>query len=129
VSDAAACPAGVRAMRPFVPARDFAKSRDFYAHLGFTVHPLGEGLASLSLGDHAFLLQDFFVQQWAENFMMHVLVDDLDAWWAHIASLDLPARFGVQPPRPPKPEPWGLRVAYVFDPCGVLWHFAEPASG
>jgi uncharacterized glyoxalase superfamily protein PhnB len=22
-------------------------------------------------------------------------------------------------------QPWGLKVAYVFDPAGVLWHVAE----
>jgi len=22
-------------------------------------------------------------------------------------------------------QPWGLRVAYVYDPTGVLWHVAE----
>jgi len=45
---------------------------------------------------------------------MHVMVTNLDAWWAHIASLDLPSRYGVQSPRAPKLEPWGLNTAYVF---------------
>jgi uncharacterized glyoxalase superfamily protein PhnB len=22
-------------------------------------------------------------------------------------------------------QPWGLRVVYLFDPTGVLWHIAE----
>jgi len=61
----------------------------------------------------------------AKNFMMHLLVADLDEWWKHIASLNLAARHGVQEPRAPKLEPWGLKVAYVFDPAGVLWHIAE----
>jgi hypothetical protein len=29
--------------------------------------------------------------------MMQIMVDDLDAWWAHIDGLDLPSKFGVQP--------------------------------
>jgi uncharacterized glyoxalase superfamily protein PhnB len=57
--------------------------------------------------------------------MMQVMVDDLDAWWTHIASLDLDARFGVPAPRPPAVQPWGLRIVYVTDPAGVLWHVAE----
>ena len=60
---------------------------------------------------------------------MHVLVENLQDWWAHIASLDLASRYGVASPRPPKLEPWGLLVAYVFDPSGVLWHFAELPAG
>jgi hypothetical protein len=59
----------------------------------------------------AFLLQDYYVEQWAGNFVMHMLVDGLDAWWAHIASLDLASRYGVESPRAPKLESWGLVVA------------------
>jgi uncharacterized glyoxalase superfamily protein PhnB len=112
-------------MRPFVPAKNFDISKRFYADLGFRIEPLGDALAELHLGSYSFLLQDFYVEQWAGNFMMHMLVDDLDGWWAHIAALDLADRYGVEGPRPPKLESWGLNVAYVFDPSGVLWHIAE----
>jgi uncharacterized glyoxalase superfamily protein PhnB len=61
--------------------------------------------------------------------MMQLMVDDLDAWWAHIVALDLPGKFAVAPPRAPALQPWGLRVAYVFDPSGVLWHIAERRKG
>ena len=30
-------------------------------------------------------------------------------------------------PKAPAMQPWGLRVAYVFDPSGVLWHIAGTA--
>ena len=56
---------------------------------------------------------------------MDVTVTNLEAWWTHIASLDLPSHYQVQSPRAPKLEPWGLNTAYVFDPSGVLWHFAK----
>ncbi len=77
------------------------------------------------MGTHAFLLQDYFVQQWAENCVMHMSVDDVEAWWSFIASLELSERYGVQRPRVPRMECWGLKVAYVFDPSDVLWHIAE----
>jgi uncharacterized glyoxalase superfamily protein PhnB len=57
--------------------------------------------------------------------MMQLMVDDLDAWWAHIESLDLAKQFNVPPPKAPAMQPWGLRVAYVVDPSGVLWHVAQ----
>jgi hypothetical protein len=57
--------------------------------------------------------------------MMHLLVRDLDIWWKHVSALDLPARYDVPEPKPPKLESWGLRVAYLVDPSGVLWHIAE----
>ena len=93
--------------------------------MGFHTYRLGETLAELSLGAHAFLLQGYYVKEWAENTVMHVLVKDVQAWWQHVNSWDLADQFGVSPPAPPRVEPWGLTVAYVFDPTGVLWHFAE----
>jgi hypothetical protein len=129
VSDGAAeLVPGVRAFRPFLPAKEFERSLRFYEAIGFETYRLGEALAEMSLGPHAFLLQGHYVQAWAENTMMHVLVDNLDAWWRRIEALALADRFGVPPPAPPRAEPWGLTVAYVFDPSGVLWHFAEPTE-
>jgi uncharacterized glyoxalase superfamily protein PhnB len=119
---------GIVAMRPFVPAKDLQVSRQFYADLGFEVTPLGDKLMHVGLGRFAFLLQDYFVKEWADNFMMHMLVTNLDQWWASIAALKLDSRYGVSAPTAPKLEPWGLRVVYVVDPSGVLWHFAEEAE-
>ena len=124
----------IRAFRPFLPAKEFETSLRFYKAIGFQAYPLGETLAKLSLGTHALLLQGHHVKEWAENTVMHVLVEDVGAWWRHIDSLALPRQFDVSPPTPPRVEPWGLTVAYVSDPSGVLWHFAQatpenPGSG
>src|SRR5690242_9899777 len=84
----------VRSIRPFVPAKDIDVSARFYADLGFTVRDLGGKLFDVRLGSQAFLLQNYYVAQWADNFMMHLLVDDLPRWWERIAKLDLAARYG-----------------------------------
>ena len=118
----------IRSFRPFLPAKDFQTSLRFYTTIGFHAYPLGDTLAELSLGPHAFLLQGHYVKEWAENTMMHVLVKDVDAWWRHLNSLDLAGQFGVAPPAAPRVEPWGLSVTYLFDPSGLLWHFAEVAK-
>lgn len=60
---------------------------------------------------------------------MQLMVDDLDLWWEHIAGLELPSAFGVAAPKAPALEPWGLRVAYLVDPSGILWHVAERREG
>jgi len=117
--------AEIRAIRPFLPAKEFETSLRFYKAIGFEAFSLGPTLAELSLGTHAFLLQGNYVKEWAENTVMHVLVDDVDAWWRHIDSLSLTRQFDVSPPAPPRVEPWGLTVAYISDPSGVLWHFAQ----
>ena len=117
-------PAGTEVARPFLPARDFDLSKRFYAALGFSKVLDGE-VAIFEMGSTGFILQRYFQKDWAENCMLQLMVDDLDAWWRHLAALDLPGSFGVAAPKPPALQPWGLRVAYVFDPSGVLWHVAQ----
>ena len=114
--------------RPFLPAKDFDVSKAFYETLGFEKLLDGD-VAIFKVGSSSFILQNYYKKEWAENFMMQLMVDDLDAWWAHIEGLDLPAKFNVQPPNAPAMQPWGLRIAYVFDLSGVLWHIAERRDG
>ena len=121
-------PSGTELARPFLPARDFDLSKRFYEALGFT-RLLDGDVAIFELGASGFILQNYYKKEWAENFMMQLMVDDLDAWWSHILVLDLPGNFGVQAPAPPAMQPWGLRIAYVFDPSGVLWHIAQRREG
>jgi predicted enzyme related to lactoylglutathione lyase len=117
-------PSGTELVRPFVPAKDFALSKRFYEALGFPKLLDGE-VAIFGAGSGGFILQDYYQKEWAENFMMQLMVDDLDAWWQHIEALDLPGTFAVQAPKAPAMQPWGLRIAYVVDPSGVLWHVAQ----
>ena len=125
----ASAPAGTETARPFLPAKDFDASKQFYEALGFTKVLDGE-VAIFRVGTGGgFILQRYFQKEWAENTMMQLMVDDLDAWWAHVSSLGLPARFGVPAPKPPTVQPWGLRTAYVIDPSGVLWHVAQRRPG
>ena len=121
-------PTGTELARPFMPTRDFELSKRFYESLGFE-KVLDAEVAIFNAGSGGFILQRVFQKEWAENFMMQLMVDDLDAWWAHIEGLDLIGRFGVRPPRAPALQPWGLRVAYLSDPCGVLWHVSERREG
>lgn len=117
-------PTGTEQMRPFMPARDFELSKRFYEAIGFE-KVLDSEVAIFNAGSGGFILQRYYQKEWAENFMMQLMVDDLDAWWAHLQSLDLAKNFDVPPPKPPAMQPWGLRVAYVIDPTGVLWHVAQ----
>jgi uncharacterized glyoxalase superfamily protein PhnB len=120
--------AGIMRFRPFLQAKDFEASLGFYEAIGFQAYRLGPEMAEMSLGDHAFILHKAYVKDWADNMVMHVLVNDVQAWWRQVQSLDLPARFGVALCNPPRVEPWGLTVLYVTDPTGILWHFAQPTE-
>lgn len=118
-------PSGTELARPFVPATDLDLSKRFYVKLGFE-KVLDSEVVIFRIGASGFILTSF---DRAENFMMQLMVDDLDAWWASIESLDLKSEFGVPEPRPPAMQPWGIRVAYVVDPSGVLWHVAQRRPG
>ena len=115
---------GTELARPFIPAKDFNLSKKFYEAIGFEKLLDGE-VVIFGAGSGGFILQNYYQKEWAENFMMQLMVDDLDAWWEHISALDLPGKFGVPQPKAPAVQPWGLRIAYVVDPSGVLWHIAQ----
>ncbi|MGH6880921.1 hypothetical protein [Hypericibacter sp.] len=117
------------ALRTFLPAKDFAASRRFYLELGFVIGFETEQLALLQLGDHSFLLQNFHVEEWAANCMMQLTLADLDGWWNGLDRDGLVARHGVRPPVAPRLQAWRLKVAFLFDPSGVLWHVTQaPAA-
>jgi hypothetical protein len=44
----------------------------------------------------SFLLQDFYVEALAHNLMMHLLVEDVDAWWSRVRAADLAGKYGVK---------------------------------
>jgi len=67
-------------IKAFVPARDFELSKRFYQDQGFTVASSSADLAYLHAGPSSFLLRRFYVAEHADNFMMHLLVQDVAAW-------------------------------------------------
>jgi catechol 2,3-dioxygenase-like lactoylglutathione lyase family enzyme len=115
-------------LQPFVPGGpDFDSAKHFYRALGFTLDFESEAgdIAGFSCAAGKFLLSNAVFAGWNDNFMMSLTVPDLDAWWVHVEGLDLPGAFGVRAPMPPRLQPWGLTVAYVFAPGGPLWHIVQ----
>jgi len=120
---------GVRDLRAFVPAKDLELSRRFYADLGFRENWANAEIAEIEVSGYRFLLQKFHAKGHAENFMMQLLVEDADSWWERIQAADLANKYGLAMARPPAMQPWGLRVLYLADPGGVLWHIADHRKG
>lgn len=111
-------------IKAFVPARDFNLSKRFYQDLGFTLAWSDDDLAYFRHGPSSFLLQNFYAEDHAVNFVMHLLVEDLDAWWRHVESQNVVATYGVMA-QPPADRPWGMRDFVIVDPTGVLWRIAQ----
>jgi catechol 2,3-dioxygenase-like lactoylglutathione lyase family enzyme len=110
-------------VKAFVPARDFDLSKQFYRDLGFNLAWSDDHLAEFRLGDSSFLLQNFYNEVHAANFMMHLLVEDVDAWWRHIQTGGLPARYSVH--SEPPTDRGGMRDFVLVDPTGVLWRVGQ----
>ena len=111
-------------IKAFVPARDFATSKDFYLALGFEIPWSDDHLAYVRFGDTAFLLQNFHEPAHASNFQMHFLVEDADDWHAHVIESGVVARFAVEV-GPVEERPWAMRDFVMFDPTGVVWRIAH----
>lgn len=52
--------------------------------------------------------------------MMHLMVEDADAWWKQIGAVGLIHKYPGITAKPPTVQPWGFRVLYLTDPTGVL---------
>lgn len=118
-------PSPVTDLRTFVPARDLELSKAFYADLGFTVNWSNPEIAELQAGSSRFLLQKFYVAEHAGNFMMSLSVEDADSWWEHIKHREIAKKYPGIMCKPPEMQPWGIRVLYLSDPSGVLWHITD----
>jgi predicted enzyme related to lactoylglutathione lyase len=118
-------PSPVIDIKAFVPAKDPNLAKAFYSDLGFTVNWSNDEIAELQMGSFRFLLQKFYVPQHAGNFMMSLSVVDVDAWWEHIQKKEFTRKYPGIMCKPPEIQPWGIRVLYLSDPTGVLWHIGE----
>ena len=61
--------------------------------------------------------------------MLHVSVADATAWHDHVCGVKEDERFRMVRVSGPKEESYGALVTYVWDPAGVLLHFAEWREG
>ena len=111
-------------IKAFVPARDFAVSKAFYTTLGFEIPWSSDDLAYVRHGATSFLLQKFYVREHAGNFMMHLLVENVDDWHRHVIESGVVQKFGTRVDAPAD-QPWRMRDFPMIDPAGVLWRVGQ----
>ena len=111
-------------IKAFVPAKDFALCKQFYRDMGFELDWSTDVLAYFSHGRSTFLLQNYYVKAHAENFQMHLLVENVDDWWSHLQAA-LGKKYGLRI-EAPSDKPWGLRDFPLLDPTGVCWRIGQP---
>lgn len=114
----------VVSLMPFVPSgKEYDASRRLFKDLGFEEEWENGGYAGFRNGDARFILQKYDDKAFAENFMIKIVVPDLDAWWREVSSRKLETTYPAFRIKPPADFPWGREVNFI-DLAGVCWHVA-----
>ena len=116
--------------KPFVPSNDYETSRSFYECMGFSVNwDRGEVCEIDTNFGYRFLLLPRNHNNYAHSLMLHFMVNSAREWFDHFVAIELVKKFEGTKVAAPELKPWGLIVAHVWDPAGVLLHFAEKPVG
>jgi catechol 2,3-dioxygenase-like lactoylglutathione lyase family enzyme len=113
-----------KSIRPFIGAKDFELSRQFYRDLGFQESVISHNMSYFKTDVFGFYLQDAYVRDWIDNSMIFLEVDNVSRHWDELLALDLPAKYKGVRLTPIRVNDWG-RECFLHDPSGILWHFGE----
>lgn len=114
----------IKDFKVYVPAKDFDLSKRFYQAMGFTMSEGWGGTADFELNGSRFRLQDYYVKDWANNFMVVMGVDDVETWHRHVREIVASGEFEGVRVKAPEPVDDSL-VLHVWDPSGVLLVFVQ----
>ena len=75
-------------------------------------------------GQLGFYLQDAYVQDWVDNTMVFMEVENVDNFYSELLALNLTDKYKDVKLTPIRVEHWG-KECFLHDPSGILWHFGE----
>lgn len=111
-------------LAPFVPSGpDFEGSKQLFIALGFVLQWEEGGFAGFGNDGCRFILQKYDNKPFAENFMLTVRVNDVEAFRKGVLDKGLPEKFGIRIGSVTQ-QPYGKEVN-IIDIAGVCWHFVE----
>ena len=113
-----------KSIRPFIGAKDYELSRSFYRDLGFQENVLSPNLSVFKTDGIGFYLQNAYVQDWIDNSMIFLEVDDVDLYWNELLALNLTTKYQGVKLTPIRELDWG-KECFLHDPSGILWHFGQ----
>lgn len=113
-----------KSIRPFIGARNFEISRQFYRDLGFEESVVSNDMSLFSTNGVGFYLQNACVKDWIDNTMLFLEVSDVERHWSETKALELPSRYDNVRLSTIRTEHWGKEY-FLHDPSGILWHFGE----
>ena len=112
-------------IRPFIGAKDYGRSRNFYRDLGFEEFVLSKDMSLFKTGSgQGFYLQNAYVEDWVNNTMVFLEVADAELYRQSLADLNLTTKYPEVRLTQVKQFDWG-KECYLHDPSGILWHFGQ----
>jgi catechol 2,3-dioxygenase-like lactoylglutathione lyase family enzyme len=111
-------------IRPFIGAKNYDLSRNFYRDLGFEEVVLSDDMSLFKTDRIGFYLQNAYVKDWIDNSMIFLEVDDVDRYWKELLALDLTTKYLGVRITPIRQYDWG-QECFMHDPSGILWHFGQ----
>ena len=111
-----------KSLRPFIGAKNYETSRNFYRDLGFEEHIIEPKMSVFISENLAFYLQDYYQKDWVDNTMVFMEVDDVNRFYEQLTQLNLPEKYERVKVTPIRHNDWGSEC-FVHDPSGIFWHF------
>lgn len=111
-------------IKAFIPSKDFEVSKTFYEELGFKKASDSGGIAYFYHGNTSFLLQDFYEKPIPQNFMMHLLVEDISSWYDSIMKSGVVEKYSIKVSDIVE-QPWGMLDFVLHDPSGIVWRLGQ----
>lgn len=113
-----------KSIRPFIGAKDYKLSRNFYLDLGFNEIILSPNMSYFNTDGLGFYLQDAYVKDWIDNTMVFMEVENVTRFWNELLELELTVKYENVKLVPVRELDWG-KECFLHDPSGILWHFGE----
>ncbi|MBP6181537.1 glyoxalase [Flavobacterium sp.] len=113
-----------KSIRPFIGAKNYEISRNFYRDLGFQESILSSDMSYFNTDGLGFYLQNASVKDWIDNTMVFMEVDNVNRFWNELLELDLNSKYNNIKLTPIRELEWG-KECFLHDPSGILWHFGE----
>lgn len=113
-----------KSIRPFIGAKDYKLSRNFYLDLGFNEIILSPNMSYFNTDGLGFYLQNAYVKDWIDNTMVFMEVENVTRFWNELSELELTVKYENVKLVPVRELDWG-KECFLHDPSGILWHFGE----
>ena len=111
-------------LEPFIPSgNNFDAAKNLFVELGFKINWDAGDYIGFEQDGCKFILQKYDNKAFAENLMINVKVDDVQAFRNSLMEKKLPEKFGIRIGEITN-QPYGMEVNLI-DMAGVCWHFVE----